>query len=206
MYTYVVLSSSYVNQTPKMLLDYTRTVGTTTRSLYSRNMPTQTLCTFDNARSERSLVKRKAQVSNRTPRPNERQCKCLSGLLVFLAAKKTSPLSHWPLFAYAWRLVVIPSLLAAALLAPSDVTAGSTAAALAKHDQPCDNAGSSRNPHECEHLHSQICLNVKSVLARDYILHDDAKYGADDSSNSCAQSAEKDEKDDWCRTPASEDA
>lgn len=165
----------------------------------------QTLCTFDNARSERSLVKRNAQVSDQTPRPNERQCQYLSGLLVLLAAKKTSPLSHWPLFAYTWRLVVIPSLPAAALLAPSDITAGSTAAALAKHDQPCDNAGSSRNPHECEHLHSQICLNVKSVLARDYILHDDAKYSADDSSNSCAQSAEKDEKDDWCRAPASED-
>lgn len=103
------------------------------------------------------------------------------------------------------RCLCLPGLLASGLLSLLDISSAGAAAAKTGLDQPGENGGGCRNPHECEHLGTQACTNVELRDRGECVLHNDEHHSCNDGSDGDEQGGQEGEYAGEQGEPAGED-
>ena len=122
-----------------------------------------------------------------TTHPWESPKKLIQNPLSYQDPLSVLPLPKPPLLLLALltnrRALRPPSLLRPRLLPPLNVPPTRAATALAQRNQPSQDSARSSDPHESEHLRSDVALNVELLDGGDGVLHDDEEHGRDDGRN-----------------------
>ena len=98
-----------------------------------------------------------------------------------------------------------PSLLRTSLLPLLDVSPTRAATALAQSDQPSQDSSRGGDPHESEHLGSDVALDVELLDGRDGVLHDDEEDCCDDCRDGGEEGGQEGEDGDEESRPAGVD-